>query len=137
MTNFDSEIKVGLYSSNGDPILQSLADSVAEGEMENVTVVVGLPGYAIEGVLAGPSAMIHLVARSGITLSPELLRLSNSIHERPAMPSGLIRAGVLTLIRPRLRGAMFPLPEVLRIPLQAVCWWSVLESESVSDGQAL
>lgn len=137
MTNFDSEIKVGLYSSNVDPMLQSLAVSVAEGELQNVTVVVGLPGYAIEGVLAGPSAMTHWIAGSGITLSPELLQLSNSIHERPAMPSGLIKSEVLTLIRPRLRGASFPLPEVLRIPLQAVCWWSALESESVSDDQAL
>lgn len=133
MTNFDSEIKVGLYSSNLDPILQSLAVSVAEGELQNVTVVVGLSGYAIEGVLAGPSAMTHWIAGSGITLSPGLLQLSSSIHERPAMPSGLIKSEVLTLIRPRLRGASFPLPEVLRIPLQAVCWWSVLESEGLPD----
>lgn len=136
MAGFDSEIKVGLYSSNGDPLLQSLALIVAEGDMQNVTIVVGFPSYAIEGVLAGPSAMLDLIASSGLTLSPEFLQSSESIHERPAMPSSVIRAGALTLIRPRMRGASFPLPEVLRIPLQAVCWWSLLESEGVPEDQS-
>lgn len=133
MTNFDPEIKVALYSSNDDPLLQSLGISVADGDVQNVTIVVGLPGYAIEGVLAGPSAMVDLIVKSGITLPPEFLQSPLSIHERRGMPSSVLKASVLTLIRPRLRGASFPLPEVLRIPLQAVCWWSVLESEGLPD----
>lgn len=135
MDSSGSKIEGGSYPVYVDRALRVLSLAVADGAVQDVMIVVGLAGYAIEGVLARPSAMTKLLETSGITLSSNYLELS--FFPPVYSLSDVMKEDALTLIHPRLRGAAFPLPEVLRVPWAAVCGWSVLANHWEVDHDQL
>ena len=116
-----------------DWMLWGLAVFISDGKLENATIVVGLPGYAIEGVVAPPNLFLErVVPLSGMTPTP-------AFFERIGVRSGsegeldMVMQSGLTLLQPRLHGATFPMPDLIRIPWSAVCWWSLVPSETVPE----